>query len=396
MRNLDNFTNIGKAVLIQALGIQKNYTTIVENTVEVVDYSNSMCSSCKYKQIINTFDKESEIYKSASTYCNNCPNRILTTQNVTKKVYHNEKNRYGYRPMLKANAIKLLLLLHFYHPDSNGIIRDLDANELAVNVGCNVRTIWNNLKTLQEYTYISYSKNEYGLISILLNDYENYYLPANKGGRGFLVVSKELYRKLCNIKSLVSLRIFIRELLSLDAPELKGQASVDYKNIRELRNLLPSYCKPSVIKEKLGVESDIFTISFKDDVVRFQIDKEFIPKNEKIRVHDEYAESLEKFIWEFNQNVAYVNSGGISPACLSDFFTMKNRQSTASFKPMLLTDIEIDDLASLSLHYSYDIVVNALSVVYREYYMYQKTVNNLGGLVSTIIRSEFNNLKKAA
>lgn len=396
MRNLDNFTNIGKAVLIQALGIQKNYTTIVENTVEVVDYSNSMCSSCKYKQIINTFDKESEIYKSASTYCNNCPNRILTTQNVTKKVYHNEKNRYGYRPMLKANAIKLLLLLHFYHPDSNGIIRDLDANELAVNVGCNVRTIWNNLKTLQEYTYISYSKNEYGLISILLNDYENYYLPANKGGRGFLVVSKELYRKLCNIKSLVSLRIFIRELLSLDAPELKGQASVDYKNIRELRNLLPAYCKPSVIKEKLGVESDIFTISFKDDVVRFQIDKEFIPKNEKIKVHDEYAESLEKFIWEFNQNVTYVNSGGISPACLNDFFTMKNRQSTASFKPMLLTDIEIDDLASLSLHYSYDIVVNALSVVYREYYMYQKTVNNLGGLVSTIIRSEFNNLKKAA
>ena len=287
-------------------------------------------------------------------------------------------------------------MLHFYHPDSNGIIRDLDANELAVNVGCNVRTIWNNLKTLQEYTYISYSKNEYGLISILLNDYENYYLPANKGGRGFLVVSKELYRKLCNIKSLVSLRIFIRELLSLDAPELKGQASVDYKNIRELRNLLPAYCKPSVIKEKLGVESDIFTISFKDDVVRFQIDKEFIPKNEKIKVHDEYAESLEKFIWEFNQNVTYVNSGGISPACLNDFFTMKNRQSTASFKPMLLTDIEIDDLASLSLHYSYDIVVNALSVVYREYYMYQKTVNNLGGLVSTIIRSEFNNLKKAA
>lgn len=396
MRNLDNFTNIGKAVLIQALGIQKNYTTIVENTVEVVDYSNSMCSSCKYKQIINTFDKESEIYKSASTYCNNCPNRILTTQNVTKKVYHNEKNRYGYRPMLKANAIKLLLLLHFYHPDSNGIIRDLDANELAVNVGCNVRTIWNNLKTLQEYTYISYSKNEYGLISILLNEYENYYLPANKGGRGFLVVSKELYKKLCNIKSLVSLRIFIRELLSLDAPELKGQASIDYKNIRELRNLLPAYCKPSVIREKLSVESDIFTISFKDDVVRFQIDKEFIPKNEKTRVHDEYAESLEKFIWEFNQNVAYVNSGGISPACLSDFFTMKNRQSAASFKPMMLTDIEIDDLASLSLHYSYDIVVNALSVVYREYYMYQKTVNNLGGLVSTIIRSEFNNLKKAA
>ena len=30
---------------------------------------------------------------------------------------------------------------------------------------------------------------------------------------------------------------------------------------------------------------------------------------------------------------------------------------------MKLTDIEIDDIASLSLHYSYDIVINALSVV---------------------------------
>lgn len=50
--------------------------------------------------------------------CNNCPHRILTTKNVTKKIYHNEKNRYGYRPMLKSNALKLFMLLHFYHPGS--------------------------------------------------------------------------------------------------------------------------------------------------------------------------------------------------------------------------------------------------------------------------------------
>ena len=61
---------------------------------------------------------------------------------------------------------------------------------------------------------------------------------------------------------------------------------------------------------------------------------------------------------------------------------------------MKLTDIEIDDIASLSLHYSYEIVMNALSVVYKEYYMYEKTVNNLAGLMSTIIRAQFNNLKR--
>lgn len=393
---MDNFANIGKSVIIQSLGIQKNYTEVIESTVDVIDYSNAACVNCKYKAVIETFDKDSRPYADACSACEHCPHKAVTQKNVYNKIYHNEKNRYGHRPMLKSNAIKLLLLLHFYHPDSNGIIRNLDANELAVNVGCNVRTIWNNLKTLQDYTYISYSKDRYGLINVLLNDYENYYLPANKGGRGFLVVSKELYRRLCNIKSLVSLRIFIRELLSLDAPELKGQASVDYKNIKEIRNLLPPYCKPSLIKEKLGAESDIFTITFDKDVIRFQIDNEFIPKNEKTRMHNEYVAIFEKFIWEFNQNVVYINSGGACPKNLTEFFSMKNKPSAAAFRPMLLTEIEIDDMASLTLHYSYDIVINALSVVYREYYMYQKTINNLGGLVSTIIRSQFNSQKKAA
>ncbi len=64
-------------------------------------------------------------------------------------------------------------------------------------------------------------------------------------------MSKELLTKLNSTDSYGSLRIFIRELLSLDAPELKGVASVDYKNIRDIRNTLPSYCKPSVIKAKL-------------------------------------------------------------------------------------------------------------------------------------------------
>ena len=353
-----------------------------------------ICEINYYSAIINTFDENSKPYADACASCASCPHKTLIQKNVYKKIYHNEKNRYGYRPMLKANAIKLFLLLHFYHPDNNGIVYNLEACELASVIGCNVRTVWNNLKVLEEYTYISYSKNEYGLINVILNDYENYYLPANKGGRGFLVMSKELLTKLNSTDSLVSLRIFIRELLSLDSPELKGVASVDYKNIRDIRNTLPSYCKPSVIKAKLTKNSDIFNVTFKDDVVRFEIDKAYIPKNQKAYAHEEYVGILQNFIWEFNQNVAYVNSGETVSAKFSSFFNIKT--SVASYKLMKLTDIEIDDIASLSLHYSYEIVMNALSVVYKEYYMYEKTINNLAGLMSTIIRAQFNNLKKAA
>lgn len=50
---LDNFTNIGKAVLIQALGIQQNYTTIIDSSVEVTDYSMITALLVNIKQLSN-------------------------------------------------------------------------------------------------------------------------------------------------------------------------------------------------------------------------------------------------------------------------------------------------------------------------------------------------------
>lgn len=52
---LDNFTNIGKAVLIQALGIQQNYTTIIDSSVEVTDYSMITALLVNIKQLSNPF-----------------------------------------------------------------------------------------------------------------------------------------------------------------------------------------------------------------------------------------------------------------------------------------------------------------------------------------------------
>ncbi len=40
---MDNFANIGKAVLVQSMGLQKNYIEVVDSTIEVVDYNNTTC-----------------------------------------------------------------------------------------------------------------------------------------------------------------------------------------------------------------------------------------------------------------------------------------------------------------------------------------------------------------
>lgn len=393
MRSLDNFTNIGKAVLIQALGIQKNYTTIIENTVEVVDYSNPSCSSCKYKAIIENFDKDSDMYKTASTYCAYCPNKLLTTRNVTKKVYHNEKNRYGYRPMLKSNALKLLLLLHFFHPDRFGIIKNVDTREIAQKLNCNIKTVWNNLEILSSYTYISYSKTDTYSINLILNDYENYYLPAHKNGRGFLVLSFDLLNKIILLDSLVTLRIYLRELINLDNANLKGQASVDHKTFKDIRQVLPAYCKPCIIKKSIeNASTDIFTTSINNNIIRFEIDKRYIAKNQKTILLQETTDKLKKFIMDFNSVIPEVNSGEIQPEKYNSFLPVD--YDMVYYKLISIKKDELDDLANIAIHYSYDLMMLALSNVYKQYILFDKPIKNLPGLVSSIVRSQLDILKK--
>ncbi|MGN0317696.1 MAG: hypothetical protein ACI4E1_07130 [Lachnospira sp.] len=395
MKVLDNFSNIGKAVLIQALGIQKNYSEIIETSKQVIDYSNSSCKDCKCKAIIDSFDPGSQAYKDACNTCSSCPLKTFTQQNVYKKVYHNERNRYGSKIMLKTNALKLFMLLHFYHPDRHGIIKSINTTAMADYLGCNEKTIWNNLDILSRYSYISFSKNDTHDVTILLNDYMSYYLPGNMHGSGFIVFSEDLLHKLVNIKSIVAIRVFLREIISLDNTNLKGQACVDYKKMDELRSILPAYCKPCIIKNNIFIENDIFEVSINDhNLIKFEIDQQYIGKNQKEKVHEECMESLYSFIRDFNTIVPLVNTGQAPPDSYREFFASPGRND--SYKFIVLTDLEIDDLASLAVHYSINNLISALAEIYNSYILPDIHIKNLAGLVSTIIRSQINTYKKAA
>ena len=97
---MDNFANIGKAVLIQSIGLQKNYIEVKESETSVIDYNNATCTDCKYKAFIQAFAPDSEAYLSACEACRNCPHKIFTQKTEYKKIYHNETNRFGYKPRL--------------------------------------------------------------------------------------------------------------------------------------------------------------------------------------------------------------------------------------------------------------------------------------------------------
>lgn len=394
---LDNFTNIGKAVLLQAIGLQKNYTEIKESTVEVIDYNNAACSDCKYRAILNAFEPNSEAYEAALEACKNCPKKVFTTETIYKKIYHNEKNRYAqnsYKPRLKTNAVKLLLALHFFHPDRFGIIKNIDIRELASLLACDIKTIRNNLCILNKYSYITYSKPDTYLITVCLNDYENYYLPAKKGGRGFFVMSFELFKQLLKIRTLVTLRIYLRELIDIDNLNISGGPfTAVSKSFKDIKHSLPDYCKPHVIKKAIQQENEIFNITLKEFSVRFEIKDEYNSKQQKEKCYNYYIDKFTAFISEFNNIAVSLNVNNIKPEKYAFYFDIVPSEY---YHLLYLKDFEIEDLAMLSIQYSYDTVLYALSSVYKTYILNDRKINNLGGLVRTVINSQLNSLFGAA
>lgn len=406
MNVLDSFANIGKAVLTQAMGLQKNYSEVVEETIDIIDYNSTACSSCKHCALIKSFAPDSEPYATAVSACADCPNKTFTSQTITKKIYHNEKNRFGYKPRLKSNAIKLLLLFHFYHPDRFGIIKDLELHELATSLNCDIKTVKNNLEILAEYGYIAFCKTSPHIINLYLCDYDQYYLPANKGGRGFLVMSKELLTELLNLSNLLSLRIHLRQILEIDNLNAKGAFTAVSKTYKEIKLSLPEYCKPCIIRQAMGTTSNIFDITYKSDThsIRFEIKGKFNCRQQKEECLNQYMLMLTDFIHDFNSTVAYINVNSDNPGKYNEFFyetpntdksgfavnhmeqaTLNRIRANGEFKLMAIKDFELEDLAQLALQYSFEYVLAALASIYKSYILKQRPIINLGGLLRTAI-----------
>lgn len=394
VNTLDNFANIGKAVLLQSLGLQKNNHSTVTETVYANDYNTPACAACKYSAYAKSFHPDSQAYKDAAAMCENCPHHTTTATTVSRTIYNNEKNRYGYKPMLKSVAIKLFMLMHFYHPDQFGIISGISYEECAAALDCNVRTIHNNLATLADYGYIDYSKSDSRHFSVCLKDAESYYLPASKGGRGYIVVSFELMREIINIDNLMSLRIHLRELVELDTLNIRGPFTALNKTYREMKLSLPDYCKPCVIRKSVKNAGSIFNITCRESSVRFEIIDCFDCKKRKNELYDTYIRTLRDFITEFNNAVVHVNSDNYVPGEYRSFFDLTDmsfpKDMTGSYCFMHFKDYELEDMAQLAMQYSYDNVLNALSTMYKTYILKEKAVNNPGALLRSIIQASLN------
>lgn len=381
---MNTFGKIGNAVLIRALGLQKNYTEVVDTTIEIIDEELSGCSSCYYGQIKAAFSSNKELYQMALSQCESCPHKCMKKETIYKKIYHNEKNQYGYQPRLKINAIKLLLAYHMMDINQNGIIFSVNTKDLAKLLGCDIKTIRSNNALLSSYGYISYSKTDTFFINVLLPSYEDYFKPASMGGRGFLVLSTEVFQKILSITSLNEMRLSLRQLMEFDRLSSKGITEIK-KSYKELKHLLPDYCKRNTIKKAVnGME--LFHVVLSEYGISFEIKDAFNSKKVKEESKQLYQTAITDFKRLFNRDVVQINTGklSITDSTFEEFFSC-NRGDERNYPLLILSNTNILDLAGLCLEYSYGQVVQALQTVYETYYIKQNEPTNLGGLVRSLI-----------
>lgn len=376
------FAKIGKTSLKQLLGLQKNWTETIEDSREVIDIDASGCEACKWYKIKSVTRPDEPMYSVCESTCANCPCRKMKTEYTYKQVYHNEKNRYGYKPVLKTNAIKLFLAYHFYNIDNIGFIQNVNLQELANSFGCNIKTIHNNNELLRKYGYISFSKTDTNTVNIFLPEYENYFKPLSQGGKGFLIMSTEVLQQVLAIKSINELRICLRRLMEFDLLTNSNVNNVE-KSYAELRRDLPGYCKRNVI-QKASEKLALFVVEMKDNLIKFIIKPEYDAKLQKEEQEAFYEEQITEFAKEFANDVSNINTS-ICDYKSSKYAEFFEGTEAGDLKCWFFTAVEIADLASLCLQYSWHTVLKALQNIYKTYRLTGTKIRNLGGLTRSII-----------
>lgn len=393
---LSSFARIGKGVLTKAIGLQKNYVEVYSKGPDVLNECQSNCHNCiihQKKEELRALGFNEEADK-IHCFCHTCPSAVWEPTYTEEKRYINERNRYGYQPTLKGNAIKLLLLYHFLQPDGHGFIKDACIKELADTVGCTAATIAACNDVLQDYGYCYFCNS--GIhdhyINVFLPEYKNYHKTAAEGGRGYITMSKDMLSDLYMIESLNTLRLNLKGIMEVDNASYSDVQNDTYSSVtsqyQRLRGFLPSYCKRNVIQKALEQNDAIFDLTFDEHNVTFKIREKYAQKNLRKKMLEDTKESLIDHVDHIN-TVLCDAANAKHPEekeRLDTILSMLDINPSEKYPSLCLTLSDYEDLASLALQYGQCIVQMAVSQIYNKYILQNHPIEKIGALARTIIR----------
>lgn len=395
---LNQFARIGKGILSKSIGLQRNYVEYYENGPEILNENKSGCYDCpiyKIKQQLISLGL-TDAAEQIHTQCKSCSSSVWEPSYTPHKRYINEKNRFGYQPTLKGNAIKLLLLYHFLQPDAHGFVKNISIKSLAMTIGCTVATIHACNKVLSDYNYcyICNSGIYDNHINIYLVEYKNYHKAAAEGGRGYITMSSEMLTDLISISTLNTLRLNLKGILEVDNASYSQTQNETYSTVdttyKKLRGFLPSYCKNNIIRKALEKDNAIFDISFHDSKsVCFRIHEKYAQKKLRDAMMENTKENITDFVSNINDVLESLNNTEHpdEKTKLTEIRTLLHIVQRKKYPLLTLHLTDYEDLASLALQYNLQIVHTAIIHIYNNYTTSNRPVEKFGALARTIIRN---------
>jgi hypothetical protein len=380
--NLKPYAKVGKTALtnmIIAHTIQTNAKVKIENNNILLKLNykfNNRCINCPFKESNND--------NYCVDYCDNFKlyywNEIdlsgeeISLINTDKKVHTSSQKR------LSRIGDLLYFTLHFLNVDKHGIIRNIDINDMATYLHCDVKTIINNIKILNDLGLIWFSPASKYKYTVKIVGYDTYHLTAREGGKGYMHITIDILNELIEIKNVNSLRAFISLMLKHDEDRVSFnkkeniEKNKDKENIRQqenskitlkrLRSRLPGYINNVNIINVLGNTNvtKIFDIKFNNNIVSFRVKERYNIDSYKDKLTANYQNRIEDYIQTSKLD-----------------FLEKDR----------------DDLLQMSIQYGIDTVLNVLPNAEKEMLENDYHSNYCGFIRNKIYSSFHSNYEEA-
>ena len=142
--------------------------------------------------------------------------------------YEQIKSPYGETNQVDDRRLtKLEARAYFWYSflcDKRGMACNVDLVEASKVIKCCPKSLMQATKNLQRLGYISYSalhnQNKANHIQVLVLDRKKCGLPAAQGGKGYIVLSKNLFERIVSINDVLELRMVLKALLEDDAQNI--------------------------------------------------------------------------------------------------------------------------------------------------------------------------------
>ena len=340
-----------------------------------------------------------------------------TKTNITKRKY-SEKDQYGEKNRLATAPLLFWMYLHYLSPDEQGLVHNVSIVDAAKYLNLSVKGIRKAINKLSDTGYIYSSEIINNTVTIMLSDFKNYFNQKDQGGHGYLELSEANFLSIVSIagermargtkesnekyenKSLINkIRIKIRSFIMCDHAQRqfkrnkKANTMVE-KSIKQLLRFLPKYMYRKKLLEILESISDTITYIVVSDTVKMQA---LVPdfngvkaRNANIRAISTHVKTKLEEIDNALMSYDFTSHEEKDISVLADTLAQHNIYLHENFVHGYyhpFSENEIKDISKLCLQYTEKIVFEAIGYIYSNFYLLGRKVNNIGALLRTVIKS---------